>query len=136
MTTFLKENPPVLKETENPLLATFEHAMDTIWNCPEVQPIPKSSHTRQIFDRLHRMCLNGIPEPDISPDEEGLLHVAWKEGDQVFYLHIDVLTLRTLVSSGDLGTMKIDGCERWLRGETDWKAVEGEFCHALRYQSA
>lgn len=136
MTPLVKESPAtVAAETGNPLLDTFEYAMSTLWDTPEISPLPKSPHTRQIFDRLHRMCRDGIPEPDIMPGEQkGELHVLWEEGDKAVHLHIDVSSLRTLVVVGDISTMESTGTERWLRSENDWKHVEQELRHALRYR--
>ena len=133
MSTVLKETTSVPAETENPLLEKFERSMATIWNTPEMQPLPKSSHLPKILDRLQRMCRDGIPEPRIAPDE-GELRVTWEEGDKIFHLNIDVVALSVYITVGDTATMEATGTERWLENSGDWKTVEQELRDALGYQ--
>ena len=111
----------------NRLLAEFELGMATLWDCPEVKPLPNVPHNLcKIFDRLLRMCEDGMPDP-ISLPEDGELSVEWEGTRNRFvFLHIDVVTLKASVGVADLNTMKTESEEITLRGESDWRKVEAE----------
>lgn len=135
MDTSLKANPTVPMADENPLLAKFERSMATIWNCPEVKPLPRAPHnTRKIFDRLHRMSKDGMPEPSVIPDDGELL-VEWESDSNVsLFLHVNLVTLHALITVADLDTMQSEGIHISLKTPSGWQKVETELQNVMGYR--
>lgn len=138
MSIAIKENIAAdiaLREAEtNPLLDRYMHNLRTIWDTPEMYPLPPEQNLPEIFDRIYQMYLGGIPRPAITPAEYGEISVMWEKGAKAVTLLIDNTNMTALKIVGNIDTMESTGEDVHLTADKDWDDIEEELQSALGYR--
>ena len=130
----VKTAASVLSSSGSPLLDEFQRSMDTIWNCPEVKPLPAAYNLPGIFANIEKLCRGGLPTPDCYPDE-GELSAAWREDSKRFILTINTATLEATLLVGDIESMKHETSAHSLKNAQNWQKLERELRHAMGYKN-
>lgn len=121
---------PVLESDCNAYLSEFLRNLETIWDDPEVAPLPTLRTLPYIFEQIAKMDAENAPRPSISPDEGELL-VVWRDENKSLILRINVTSFQSILSRVDYPYQNLDSSETFLNSNDNWQAVKKELTHAF-----
>lgn len=121
---------PVLEADCNAYLSEFLRNLETIWDDPEVTPLPTLRTLPYIFEQIAKMDAENAPRPSISPDEGELL-VVWRDENKSLILRINVASFRSTLSRVDYPYQNLDSSDTFLNSNDNWQAVKKELTHAF-----
>lgn len=121
---------PVLESGCNAYLSEFLRNLETIWDDPEVTPLPTLRTLPYIFEQIAKMDAEDAPRPAICPDEGELL-VVWRDENRSLILRIDVASLQSTLSRVDYPYQNLDSSETVLNSSDNWQAVKKELTDGI-----